>query len=170
MPSAKVLESKQAQVKALSEKIKNSKITLFVEYKGITVDDDQSLRKAYRESGNSVEVVKNTLIKLAVKEAGIEGLDDKILEGSTVVVTGNEEYTTGPKIAYDFSKDHEFYHMKGGIMDGKVVSMEELNKLAKLPSKEVLLSNLASALIGNIRNLAVVIDQVAKKNEEQVSA
>ena len=81
MPSAKVLESKQAQVKALSEKIKNSKITLFVEYKGITVDDDQSLRRAYRESGNSVEVVKNTLIKLAVKEAGIEGFDDKVLEG-----------------------------------------------------------------------------------------
>ena len=114
-------------------------------------------------------VIKNSLIKLACKEANIEGLDE-ILEGPTAVVIGNEEYTTGPKIAYDFAKTHDFYKFKAGIMDGKAVSADEVNKLAKLPSKEVLLTQLASALIGNIRNLAVVLDQVAKKNEEQVSA
>jgi len=169
MPSAKVLEAKKAQVKELSEKLSNSKMTFFVDYKGITVDEDKNLRKAYREAGYECMVVKNSLIKLACKEANIEGLDD-VLEGPTVVVIGNEEYTTGPKIAYDFAKNHEFYKFKAGIMDGKAVDVEQVNKLAKLPSKEVLLTQLASALIGNIRNLAVVIDQVAKKNEEQVSA
>lgn len=169
MPSAKVLEAKKAQVKELANKLSQAKMTFFVDYKGITVDEDKNIRKAYRESGNECMVVKNSLIKLACKEANIEGLDD-ILEGPTAVVIGNEEYTTGPKIAYDFAKTHEFYKFKAGIMDGKAVTAEEVNKLAKLPSKEVLLTQLASALIGNIRNLAVVLDQVAKKNEEQVSA
>ena len=169
MPSAKVLETKKAQVKELADKLSNSKMTFFVDYKGITVDEDKTIRKAYRESGNECMVIKNSLIKLACKEANIEGLDD-ILEGPTAVVIGKDEYTTGPKIAYDFAKTHDFYKFKAGIMDGKMVDKTQVEKLAKLPSKEVLLTKLASALIGNIRNLAVVIDQVAKKNGEQVSA
>ena len=169
MPSEKVLEAKKAQVKELADKIASAKMTFFVEYKGITVEEDKEIRKAYREAGNECIVVKNSLLKLACKEANIDGLDD-ILEGPTAIVIGKEEYTTGPKIAYDFSKDHDFYQFKAGIMDGKMVSKDEVKKLAKLPSKEVLLSSLASALIGNIRNLAVVLDQVAKKNEEKVSA
>lgn len=169
MASAKVLEAKQAQVKELAEKIQKAKMVFFVDYKGITVDEDKDLRKAYRESGNECMVIKNSLIKLACKEAGIEGLDE-ILEGPTAVVIGYDEYTTGPKAAHDFAKAHDFYKFKAGIMDGKAVSVEQVEKLAKLPSKEVLLTQLASALIGNIRNLAVVLDQVAKKDKEKVSA
>ena len=169
MASAKVLEAKQAQVKELAEKIQKAKMVFFVDYKGLTVDEDKDLRKAYRESGNECMVIKNSLIKLACKEAGIEGLDE-ILEGPTAVVIGYDEYTTGPKAAHDFAKTHDFYKFKAGIMDGKAVSVEQVEKLAKLPSKEVLLTQLASALIGNIRNLAVVLDQVAKKDEEKVSA
>lgn len=169
MPSAKILEAKKAQVKELADKISQAKMVFFVDYKGITVDEDKDIRKAYREAGNECMVVKNSLLKLACKEANVEGLDS-VLEGPTAVVIGKEEYTTGPKIAYDFAKTHDFYKFKAGIMDGKMVDANEVSKLAKLPSKEVLLTQLASALIGNIRNLAVVIDQVAKKNEEQVSA
>lgn len=168
MPSKKILEQKQAQVQELSEKIKNAQMVVFADYKGITVDEDRSMRKAFREAGYECVVVKNTIIKLAAKEAGVEGLDD-VLQGPTVVVLGNE-YTVAPKIMYDFSKTHEFYQIKGGIMDGKMAELETITKLAKLPSREVLLTNLASALIGNIRNFAVVIDQIVKKNEEAVSA
>lgn len=169
MPSAKILEAKKAQVSELAKKLAAAKITMFVDYKGINVEDDKTLRKALRESGHECVVIKNSLIKLAAKEAGIEGLDE-ILEGPTAVVMGTEEYTTGPKIAYDFANTHGFYKFKGGIMDGKKIDEEGLTKLAKLPSRTVLLTQLASALIGNIRNLAVVLDQVAKKNEEAVSA
>ena len=169
MPSEKILEAKKSQVKELADKISNAKITFFVDYKGITVDEDKTIRKAYRESGNECIVIKNSLIKLACKEAKVDGLDS-ILEGPTAIVIGKEEYTTGPKIAHDFAKTHDFYKFKAGIMDGKMIDKAEVEKLAKLPSKETLLTSLASALIGNIRNLAVVLDQVAKKNEEQVSA
>lgn len=169
MPSAKILEKKKAQVSELAEELKNAKLTMFVDYKGVTVDEDKDLRDNYRKSGNKCTVVKNSIVKLAAQSAKIEGLDS-VLEGPTVVILGKEDYTSAPKIAYDFAKTHDFYAFKGGIMDGKVISKEELTRLAKLPSKEMLLTQLATALIGNIRNLAVVLDQVAKKNEEMVSA
>lgn len=169
MPSAKILEKKQAQVNKLAEEIKNAKLTMFVDYKGVTVDEDKNLRDKYRQSGNKCVVAKNSIIKLAANSANIEGIDS-VLEGPTVVIIGKEEYTSAPKIAYEFAKGHNFYTFKGGIMDGKVISKEELTRLAKLPSKEMLLTQLATALIGNIRNLAVVLDQVAKKKEEVVSA
>lgn len=169
MPSAKILEQKKAQVKKLADEIKDAKLTMLVDYKGITVDEDKDLRTKYRDSENSCTVIKNSIVKLALKDANIEGLDS-VLEGPTAVVIGTGEYTSAPKIAYDFAKTHDFYTFKGGIMDGKVISKEELTRLAKLPSKEMLLTQLATVLIGNIRNLAVVLDQVAKKNEEVVSA
>lgn len=169
MPSAKILEVKKAQVKELAEKLSNAKIVVFVDYKGITVEEDKELRKAFREAEGDYSVVKNSIIKLAAEQVKVEGIEN-ILEGPTAVIIGNGEYTTCPKIVHDFAKTHEFYKFKGGIMDGKKVEVEELTKLAKLPSKEVLLTQLAYALIGNIRNFAVVVDQVAKKKEEVVSA
>ena len=164
MPSAKILEKKQAQVELVSEKIANSKMVMFIDYKGITVDEDKNLRKAFREAGYECMVAKNSIIKLAAQKAGIEGLEE-VLEGPTAVVLGNE-YTTGPKIANDFAKTREVYTFKGGVMDGEKIDAEKLMKLAKLPSREMLLASLATALLGNIRNLAVVLDQVAKKDEE----
>lgn len=168
MPSAKILENKKAQVKELVAKLSDAKIAVLVEYKGVTVEDDRSLRKSFREAGIDYMVVKNSIIKLAAKEVNIEGFEG--LEGPTAVLIGKEDYTSSPKIVYDFAKTHDFYKFKGGVMDGKRIEVEELMKLAKLPSREVLLTQLASALIGNIRNLAVVIDQVAKSKEEVVSA
>ena len=169
MPNAKVLESKQEKVKILAEKLSKSKMTIFTDYRGITVEDDMALRKSLRESGNECVVIKNTIIKLAAKEAKIEGLD-AMLEGPTAVILGYDDYVAPAKAAYEYSKTHEFYKLKGGVMDGKMLDQEEVMKLAKLPSRDTLLSMLASALIGNIRNLAVVLDQTAKKKEEAVVA
>ena len=169
MPSAKVLEKKQEKVKILADKLSKAKMTLFTEYRGITVEDDMLLRKKLRESGNECVVIKNTIIKLAAKEAKIEGIDS-MLEGPTAVILGYDDYVAPAKAAYEYAKTHEFYKLKGGVMDGKMLGEVEVMKLAKLPSRETLLSMLASALIGNIRNLAVVLDQTAKQKEEAVVA
>lgn len=168
MPSAKVLEKKKAQVEVVSEKLKSSKLTMFIDYKGITVEEDRDLRKALREAGYESMVVKNSILKLAAEKAGIKGLDE-ILQGPTTVVFG-EEYTVGPKIANDFAKTREVYTFKGGVMDGEKVDGAKLMKLAKLPSREMLLAGLATALLGNIRNLAVVLDQVSKREEVEANA
>ena len=169
MASEKIIKQKEEEVKKLAEKMKDASLVLLVDYRGINVADVTGLRAELRKSNSEYRVIKNNITRRALAECGLEGLDEQ-LEGPTAVVIGTEEYTTGPKIAHDFAKTHEFYQFKAGIMDGKAVSVDQVKKLASLPSKEVLLTQLASALIGNIRNLAVVLDQVAKKNEESVSA
>lgn len=165
MPSNKVMEMKKEKVNALAEKIKKAKIIAIVDYRGITVEEDTKLRKTLRESGADYLVTKNSIIKFAAEQAGIEGFDS-LLEGPSAIVLGYEDYVEAPKAVYTFGKDKDFYTIKGGAMDGKMISKEEITKLASLPSKETLLSMLASALIGNIRNLAVVLDQTREKMEE----
>ncbi len=164
MPSEKVLNQKKAKVEELSEKFKKAKMIILTEYRGITVDDDTKLRAQVRADGNEYCVVKNSTILYAAKAAGIEGLET--LEGPTAVVIGYDDYVAPAKVVCDYAKDHEFYTIKNGVMDGKLIDVKEVKKLASLPSKETLYSMLASALLGNIRNLAVVLDQAREKQAE----
>ncbi len=164
MPSEKILNQKKAKVEELSEKFKKAKMIVLTEYRGITVEDDTKLRAQVRADGNDYCVVKNSTIVHALKAAGIEGIDT--LEGPTAVVVGYEDYVAPAKVVNDYAKDHDFYTIKAGIMDGKVIDVAEVKKLASLPSKETLYSMLASALLGNIRNLAVVLDQAREKQAE----
>jgi large subunit ribosomal protein L10 len=164
VPSEKILNQKKAKVEELSEKFKKAKMIVFTEYRGITVEDDTKLRAQFRADGNEYVVVKNSTISYAAKEAGIEGLDN--LEGPTAVVIGYDDYVAPAKVANDFAKDHDFYNIKAGVMDGKLIDLAEVNKLATLPSKDTLYAMLASALLGNIRNLAVVLDQTREKQAE----
>lgn len=165
MPSQKILDMKKEQVSVLAEKFKKAKIIAFTEYRGISVEQDTALRSQIRENGDEYMVAKNSVIAHAAKEAGIEGFDIT-LEGPTAVVIGYEDYVKSPKTINDFAKENDFYKFKAGIMDGKVIEVSEIKKLASLPSKETLYSMLASALLGNIRNLAVVLDQARQKQEE----
>lgn len=165
MPSQKVLEEKKAKVEELSEKFKKAKMIVLTEYRGISVSDDTKLRAKLREEGNEYLVVKNSTISYAIKAAGIEGFDTT-LEGPTAVVIGYDDYVSPAKVVNDYAKDNDFYKIKMGIMDSKVIDVKEVKKLASLPSKDTLYAMLASALLGNIRNLAVVLDQVKQKQEE----
>ena len=164
MPSEKILNQKKAKVEELSEKFKKAKMIVLTEYRGISVSDDTKLRAQVRENGDEYCVVKNSTILYALTAAGSEGLET--LEGPTAVVIGYDDYVAPAKVANDYAKDHEFYTIKAGVMDGKVIDVAEVKKLASLPSKDTLYSMLASALLGNIRNLAVVLDQAREKQAE----
>lgn len=164
MPSEKVLSQKKEQVADLAEKFKKAKMIILAEYRGINVEDDTKLRASIRNANDEYVVVKNSTIGYAAKEAGIEGLD-AVLEGPTSVIIGYNDYIASAKTLNDYAKDHEFYKIKAGVMDGKVISDTEVKKLASLPSKETLYAMLASALLGNIRNLAVVLDQTRSQKE-----
>ena len=163
MPSERVLNQKKAQVSELAEKFKKAKMVILAEYRGINVADDAKLRKTLRESGNEYKVIKNSIISYAAKEAGIEGIGE--LEGPTAVAISYDDYVAPAKVLNDYAKDNEFYKIKTGIMDSKVVEVSQIKKLATLPSKDTLYTMLASALLGNIRNLAVVLNQ-AKETKE----
>ena len=164
MASEKALKQKEELVKALAERMKSAKVIILTDYRGINVADVTELRSELRKSDSEYKVIKNNIIRRALAENGIEGLDD-LLEGPTAVVTSKEDYLEASKIIYKFSKDNDFYKIKGGIIDGKVMTAEEIITLAKLPSRQELLAKLAGALLGNITKLAVALDQVKTQKE-----
>ncbi len=164
MASEKILNQKKKEVSELAEKMKEAKIILLTDYRGINVSDVTKLRAELRNSKSEYRVIKNNITRRALAEAGIEGLDN-LLEGPTAVVMNNEDYLETAKAIYNYSKDNDFYKIKGGVIDGKVMTAEEIITLAKLPSKETLLSMLAGALLANISKLAVALDQVKQQKE-----
>lgn len=165
MASETVLNQKKEEVKELAEKMKNAKVILLTEYRGINVTDDTQLRRDLRNVKATCKVIKNNITKRALKECAIEGLEDKLV-GPTAVIMSDEDYLEPSKIIYKFSKDNEFYKIKGGVIDGKVMTTEEIITLAKLPSRETLLSMLAGALLSNISKVAVALNEVKKQKEE----
>ena len=164
MASEKIINQKKEEVSKLAEKIKEAKIVLLTDYRGINVADVTGLRAELRKSNSEYKVIKNNITRRALAEAGIEGLES-LLEGPTAVVKNNDDYLETAKVIYNYSKDNDFYKIKGGVIDGKVMTAEEIITLAKLPSRETLLSMLAGALLGNISKLAVALDQVKAQKE-----
>lgn len=164
MASEKIIKQKEAEIKELAKQFKSDKLILLVDYRGINVEQVTKLRSDLRNSNASYKVIKNNIIKRALNLNGENGLD-ALLEGPTAVVTSKEDYLEASKIIYKFSKDNDFYKIKGGIIDGKVMTAEEIITLAKLPSRQELLAKLAGALLGNITKLAVALDQVKTQKE-----
>ena len=164
MASEKILNQKKEEVSALAKKMKDAKLILLTDYRGINVEDVTNLRTQLRNTNSEYKVIKNNITKRALAECGIEGLEDK-LTGPTAVIMSSEDYLEPAKAIYKFSKDNDFYKIKGGVIEGKVMTAEEIITLAKLPSRDTLLSMLAGALLGNISKLAVALDQVKVQKE-----
>ena len=164
MASEKIIAQKEAAIKELAEQFKTDKLILLVDYRGINVEQVTKLRSDLRNVNASYKVIKNNIVRRALNLNGENGLDN-LLEGPTAVITSKEDYLEASKIIYKFSKDNDFYKIKGGIIDGQVMTAEEIITLAKLPSRQELLAKLAGALLGNITKLAVALDQVKAQKE-----
>ena len=166
MASETILKQKEARVKELAEQFEAAKVVLLTDYRGINVADDTKLRAEIRKSGAKYTIIKNNYIKRALDLNGESELDS-LLEGPTAVVIGNDDYLEPAKAIYNFAKANEYYKIKGGIIEGKVVTAEEIITLAKLPSKETLLSMLAGGLLATVSKFAVALDQVRLQKEAQ---
>ncbi|MFA6754981.1 MAG: 50S ribosomal protein L10 [Bacilli bacterium] len=152
-----VLKEKQAVVQEVTDLYKNSKAMVVCEYRGLTVKNVSELRKTLREKDAHAGVFKNSLVSRAVENKDF----DAYLGGPNVFLFF-KDYTNGSlKSVAKFSRDHEKLVIKGGIVDGKVQDSKYILAIAKLPSREGLLSMLASALQGSIRNFAYVLSEVA---------
>ena len=165
MASEKILNQKKEEVSKLAAEMKEATLILLTDYRGIDVVSDTTLRRDLRGANAKYTVIKNNITKRALAEAGIEGLDEKLV-GPTAIVMSKEDYLEPAKAIYKFSKDNEFYEIKGGVIEGKVMTAEEIITLAKLPSREELLSMLAGGLLANISKLAIALDQVRVQKEE----
>ena len=166
MASEKNLNLKKEEVSKLAEKMKNAKLILLTDYRGINVAEVTNLRTELRNAKAEYSVIKNNITRRALKEIGIENLDNE-LEGPTAVIMTEGDYLEPTKAIYNFTKDHDFYKIKAGVVEGKVMTAEEIITLAKLPSRDALLSMLAGALLGTITKFAVAIDQVRSKKEAE---
>ena len=165
MASELILKQKEEEVKKLAEKMKDASLVLLTDYRGINVSDVTALRKAVREVGGEYFVIKNNITRRALKECGIDTLDDALV-GPTAVIIAQEEYLPSLKAIYNYVKNNDFYKIKGGVLEGKVSSIEELTTLAQLPSREELIAKLAGCLLANVSKLAATLDAVRVKKEE----
>ncbi len=166
MASENTIKRKEAEVKELAEKINGASLVLLVDYRGINVSDVTALRKSVREIGSEYAVIKNNITRRALKECGIDSLDEA-LEGPTAVIIAKEEYLPTLKTIYKFSKDNDYYKIKAGVLEGKVSSVEELTVLAQLPSREELIAKLAGCLLANVSKLAATLDAVRVQKESE---
>lgn len=166
MASEKNINLKKEEVAKLADEMKEAKLILLTDYRGINVADVTALRTELRNVKAEYKVIKNNITRRALAECGLEGLDNE-LEGPTAVIMTSEDYLEPTKVIYNFTKNNDFYKIKGGVIEGKVMSAEEIITLAKLPSRQDLLSMLAGALLANISKLAVALDQVRVKKEEE---
>lgn len=173
MPATKVLEEKKAIVAELAEKMKNSSSGVLVDYKGITVEQDTMLRRQLRNAGVDYAVVKNTLTRFAATDAGLEGIVP-VLEGTTALAISPKDPVAAAKVLYEFIKKNNKLTIKAGFVEGKVLSATDVENLAQLPPKEVLIakmlgslnapiSGFVTVLNGNIRGLVVALNAIAEK-------
>ena len=162
MPAQEKLEV----VKGLVEKLKDAKAVVFVDYKGISVNEDTELRKNARETGVEYFVAKNRLMKIALKSVGVETNFDDLLEGTTSFAIGYEDGIAPSKLIFDFGKKiKDKLVIKGGMLSGDRVDAATVEALAKLPSRDQLLSMLLNSMLGPIRKLAYATVAIADKKE-----
>lgn len=169
MPSEKILQSKQQFVAELTEKLKGAACGVLVEYKGIQVETDTTLRKTLRDAGVEYFVVKNTLLKRAAENAGLEGLD-VYLHGTTALALSKEDIVLAPKLLYKQEEATKgAFAIKAGFVDGKVEDKKTMAAYAQLPSKPELVAKLLYVLQSPIQKLAIAASEIAKKKESEVA-
>ena len=165
MPNAKVLSAKQAVVAELTEKIQKATAGVIVDYKGITVEEDTALRKECRENGVDYAVVKNTMLRFAFNNTGLNELDD-LLNGTTSLAL-SEDVVAPARIMSDYAKKlTDKFEIKGGFMDGKPVDLDTIKSLASIPALPILHAQVLGTMLAPITALAVVLKQIAEKDGE----
>ncbi|HHV3205460.1 TPA: 50S ribosomal protein L10 [Streptococcus agalactiae] len=163
--SEAIIAKKAEQVELIAEKMKAAASIVVVDSRGLTVKQDTNLRRSLRESDVEFKVIKNSILTRAAEKAGLEDLKE-LFVGPSAVAFSNEDVIAPAKVISDFAKDAEALEIKGGSVDGKFTSVEEINALAKLPNKEGMLSMLLSVLQAPVRNIAYAVKAVAEKDEE----
>lgn len=163
--SEATIAKKETLVQEATAKFEASASVVIVDYRGLTVEEVTELRKQLREANVEMKVIKNSILSRAAKKAGLDGLDE-VFTGPTAVAFSNEDVVAPAKIIDEFSKNAKALEIKGGIIEGKVASVEEILALAKLPNREGLLSMLLSVLQAPVRNVAYAVKAVAEKEEE----
>ena len=163
---SKAIERKQELVNQIAEEIKASSSVVIADYRGLNVAEVTELRNNMRNEGLTFKVYKNSLVRRAMEQAGIEGLDE-VLTGPTAFAFSTDDAVAPARVLNDFAKEHENLELKAGVIEGKVADQAEIKAIATLPSREGLLSMLLSVLTAPMRNTALAVKAVADQKAEQ---
>ena len=167
------LQVKEQNIEEIKEKINNSQSIILVDYRGLNVEQLTELRSRYRAAGVEYKVYKNTMMRFAFKDSGLEGFNE-FLKGPSAVAFGYDDPVQAAKITAEFAKVNDKLEIKAGIVDGKVIDVAGVNSLAELPSREVLVAQalgglnapiqgFANVLQGTIRSLAIVLNAISEE-------
>lgn len=165
MPSANVLEQKKQVVADLVEKLKSAQAGVIVDYRGLTVEQDTDLRRKLREAGVEYKVVKNTLTRFAANEVGLGGLDE-YLNGPTSLAVSADDPVAPAKVIADFAKSNDCLKIKAGFLDGNVISLEEVDTLAKTPSRDTLIAQIMGSLNAPVSDLVRTLQALVDNGVE----
>ncbi|WP_125761713.1 50S ribosomal protein L10 [Companilactobacillus hulinensis] len=163
------LAQKEALVTEVAANLKDAKSVIVVDYLGLTVEQATAMRAELREQGATMKVIKNTVLRRAAEEAGLEGLEEFFV-GPTAIAYSEEDPVAPAKVAAKFAKDVESVEIKGGIIEGKAATLEEIQALATLPNRDGLLSMLVSVLQAPVRDFALAVKAVAEKKDDEPAA
>jgi len=161
-----VIEQKKQLVEEITNKFQASKTTVVVDYRGLDVAEVTELRKQLREEGVEFKVYKNTMTRRAVEAAELSELSDALV-GPTAIAFCEEDAVAPARILKNFAKDHEALELKGGVIEGEVATLEQIQELADLPNYEGMVSMLLSVLQAPVRNFAYAAKAVAEQKEEE---
>lgn len=167
------IEAKQAIVQEIADKMKNAQGTVVVDYRGLNVEEVTELRKKARENNIDYKVYKNSMMRFAAKEAGVEGLLD-VLVGPTAIAFCEDDPVAPAKLINDFAGEHKALEIKAGVVEGKVLDVAGVKELAELSPREVLvakvlgglnapISGFANVLNANLKGLVVALNAIAEQ-------
>ncbi len=163
--SEAIIAKKSEIVASITEQFNNAESAVVVNYRGLTVAEVTELRKELREAGVKMEVIKNTYLRRAADAAGFEDLDE-VFSGPTAIAFGSDDVTAPARIMKKYAKQFEALEIKGGFIQGKVATLEQIDELAGLPDRDGMLSMLLSVLQAPVRNVAYAVKAVAEKDDE----
>jgi len=159
MPKQETINKKEQEVSALVEKLKKVQSVVAVDYRGITTDVDSAMRAELRKNGVEYAVIKNNIMSRALAKAGLT-LPETALVGPSAFALCYEDAVSGAKILFDRQKEKKLT-LKGGIVEGKTLDAKQMEAVATIPAKPILIAQLLGLLLSPVRSLACVLDQVA---------
>lgn len=161
-----VKAEKQQIVTDIATKLRESKSTVIVNYRGLNVAQVTDLRRELREAGVDFKVYKNTLARRATAESDLTVLDEYLV-GPTAIAFSNEDVIAPAKVLANFSKSHDALTIKAGIIEGQFLEEAKIKEIAEIPSREGLLAMLLSVLQAPIRNFALITKALAEHKEKE---
>ena len=166
MANQKIIEFKEQEVKKIAEKMSNAKSVVVAEYRGLTVEKTQQLRRQLREVGCEMLVVKNNISKRAAESLGYSGLIGDFT-GPNGVVFAFEDSVAAAKVLHNFAKKNEKLVVKSGVVDGDFYHPEQIKEIASLPNKDILLTMLATQLYGPLRDLSIGLYMLTEEESSE---